>query len=108
MAFKLNTLHIFGYGEVQAIGTDGETSINKKAPASALTKVAAVVDDVYSHKPAENPAPNEYHAVNVFNDMFADYQPSGKGAKGWRTQFGDLNKVAIDELAAEVLAYNPA
>lgn len=103
MAFKLSTLHIFGYGETQVIGTDGDTQINKKVPSASLTKVTPVVDDVYSFKPADNQAPNVYHAINIFSEMFADYQPSGD-FKSWRTEWEKLNKVAIDELVAEVLA----
>lgn len=106
MAFQLSTLHIFGYGETQVIGQDGDTQVNKKVSSSVLTKVTPVVDDVYSFKPQDNLSPNEYHAINIFNDMFADYQPSGK-FDSWRVQWADLNKVAIDELVAEVLAYTP-
>lgn len=106
MAFKLSTLHIFGYGETQVIGTDGDTQINKKVSTSVLTKVTPVVDDVYSFKPQDNLSPNEYHAINIFSEMFADYQPKGE-FESWRTQWADLNKVAIDELVAEVLAYTP-
>ena len=103
MAFELNTLHIFGYGEVQVIGTENEKSVNKKVSASSLTKVTAVVDDVYSFKPQENESPNQYHAINIFNDMFADYFPKDE-FDSWRVQWSDLNKIAIDELVAEVLA----
>jgi hypothetical protein len=106
MAFVLSTLHIFGYGETQVIGNDGTTSVNKKVSTSVLTKVTPVVDDVYSFKPSDNLSPNEYHAINIFNDLFADYQPKGE-FESWRVQWADLNKVAIDELVAEVLAYTP-
>lgn len=106
MAFKLSTLHIFGYGEVQVIGKDGETDVNKKAPASEMVSRQAVVDNVYSFKPEDNQSPNEYHAINIFNEMFADYQPKGN-YKSWRTNWASLDKVAIDALVAEVLAYTP-
>jgi len=104
MAFQLSTLHIFGYGETQVIGQDGDTNISKKVPTSSLTKVTPVVDDVYSFKPQDNLSPNEYHAINIFNEMFADYQPKGE-FDSWRTEWEKLNAVAIDELVAEVLAY---
>lgn len=106
MAFKLSTLHIFGYGETQVIGQDGEENINKKVPSSELNGVTSVVDNVYSFKPLDNLSPNEYHAINIFNDMFADYQPKGE-FKSWRVPFADLNKGEIDALVAEVLAYTP-
>jgi hypothetical protein len=49
-----STLHIFGYGETQLIGTD----FNKKVPSAELTTLAAVVDNVYSFKPEDNTANN--------------------------------------------------
>lgn len=98
-----NTLHIFGYGEVQLIGKD----LNKKVATTALTKVQAVVDNVYSFKPEGNTATEEYHAINIFNDMFADWQTKQIDVKGWRTQYAELNAVAIEELVAEIEAYTP-
>lgn len=102
MAFELSTLHIFGYGETQIIGLDGDTYVNKKVSNSALTKIQAVVNDVYSKKPSDNASPNQYHAVHVFGKLFADYQPTG--FPNWRVQWADLDKTAIDDLVAEVLA----
>ena len=98
-----NTLHIFGYGETQLIGKD----LNKKVATSLLTKVQAVVDNVYSFKPEGNEATEEYHAVNIFNDMFADWQTKQADVKGWRTEYSKLNAAAIEELVAEIEAYTP-
>jgi hypothetical protein len=113
MAFELSTLHIFGYGETQVIGQDGETPVNKKAASSQLAGLQAVVDNVFSKKPADNPTTNVYHAVNIFNNMFADYQPHvdlGGSAintqQGFRVPFAELDKALIDSLVAEVLAAN--
>jgi hypothetical protein len=103
MAFELSTLHIFGYGETQVIGTDGDTSVNKKVSSAGLTSLTAVVDNVYSFKPVDNLSPNEYHAINIFNNMFADYQPSGE-FDSWRTEWALLDQAYIDALVAEVLA----
>lgn len=96
-----NTLHIFGYGEVQVIGKD----LNKKVATSELTKVQAVVDNVYSFKPEDSTATEEYHAINIFNDMFADWQTKQQGVEGWRVQYAELDADAIEELVAEVVAY---
>jgi hypothetical protein len=98
-----STLHIFGYGETQLIGKD----LNKKVPTSVLTTVQAVIDNVYSFKPEGNTATEQYHAINIFKDMFADWQTSQQGVKGWRVQFAELNQSAIDALVAEVIAYEP-
>jgi hypothetical protein len=96
-----STIHIFGYGETQLIGKD----LNKKVPTSVLTTVQAVIDNVYSFKPEDSTATNEYHAVNIFNDMFADWQAKEQGVKGWRTQYADLDATAIEALVAEIVAY---
>jgi hypothetical protein len=98
-------LHIFGYGETQVIGQDGETPVNKKAASSQLTGVQAVVDNVLANKPADvTLQTTDYHAVNIFNDMFADFQP--KEGEGFRVPFAELDKALIDSLVAEVLAIN--
>lgn len=94
-----NTIHIFGYGETQIIGKD----LNKKVPTSVLTSVQPVVDNVYSKKPVDNNASFEYHAVNIFNDMFADFQPQTGNA--FRTKYVDLDATLIEALASEIVAY---
>jgi hypothetical protein len=96
-----STLHIFGYGETQLIGKDS----NKKVPSTALTTLAAVVNNVYSFKPEGNEATEEYHAINIFNDMFADWQSKQQGVEGWRTEYAKLDAEAIAALVAEVEAY---
>ena len=96
-----STLHIFGYGEIQLIGTD----FNKKVPSTALTTLTAVVNNVYSFKPEDNTANEEYHAINIFNDMFADWQPKEGEAKGWRTEYEKLDAEAIAALVADIEAY---
>lgn len=95
-----STLHIFGYGETQLIGEN----LNKKVSTSALTTVQAVVDNVYSFKPEGNTATKEYHAVNIFNDMFADWQTSQQGVEGWRVQYPELDATLIEALVAEIEA----
>jgi len=105
MAFKLNTLHIFGYGETQVIGQNDGVNVNKKAPNDVLTFLQPVVDNVYSFKPQDNPAINEYHAINIFVDLFSDYVPKDSADNSWRTPYEDLDQNAIDVLVAEVMAY---
>lgn len=95
-----STLHIFGYGETQLIGQN----LNKKVSTSALTTVQPVVDNVYSFKPEGNTATEEYHAINIFNDMFADWQTAQQGVDGWRVQYPELDATLIDALVAEIIA----
>jgi hypothetical protein len=92
-----NTLHIFGYGECQVI-TDTE---NKKVPTSDCPSAQAVVDMVYALKPVDNNAGTDYRSINIFNDMFADYQsPEGN----FRVDYSELDSALIDQLVSEIEA----
>lgn len=100
-----NTIHIFGFGTVQVIGKD----TNIQTPISSVSAQAqAVIDNVWSKKPSDNNGTKEYHAINIFNGMFADWQSKVKGEKGFRTQYADLDATLIDALVSEVLAKQPA
>jgi hypothetical protein len=92
-----NTLHIFGYGETQVI-TDKE---NKKVPTDSIVGVQALVDDLYSKKPADNPATSDYRVISIFNDMFADY--SDEDGNHFRVDYSELNAALIDAVVLEVL-----
>jgi hypothetical protein len=105
MAFDLFTLHIFGYGECQVIGKDGETQINKKAPSNQLVSLQAVVDNVYSFKPIDNNSPNKYHTISIFKDYYSNYSPDDSQYSSWKTNYDELDNLAIDLLATEILAY---
>lgn len=90
-----NTLHIFGYGECQVI-TDTE---NKKVPTSDCPSAQDVVDMIYALKPTDNNAGTDYRAINIFNDMFADYQsPEGN----FRVDYSELDSALIDKLVEEI------
>lgn len=95
-----NTLHIFGYGETQLI-TDTE---NKKVASADLATLQQVVDDVYGNKPVDNNADTNYHAINIFNGLFADWLPSDKDQKSFRVEYSTLNEAAIAALVAEIIA----
>ena len=95
---NFNTIHIFGYGETQLISADS----NKKVASSLLTSLQAVIDNVYSKKPTDNNAGTEYHAINIFNNMFADYIPKTKGEDSFRVKYADLDATLIDALILEI------
>ena len=96
-----STIHIFGYGETQLIGEN----VNFKTATSNLLAAQSVVDDVYSHKPADSDASASYHAVNIFNGMFSDFQPNS--GTGFRVQYAELNQILIDALVEEIVALIP-
>jgi len=95
-----STIHIFEFGDIQVIAKDG----GKTKKASGLTKLQAVIDNVWAQKPTNNTGTKEYHAINIFDGMFADWQPKVHGEKGFRTEYGALNALALQQLVDEVLA----
>lgn len=95
-----NTIHIFGFGDVQIITKD--KSITKKA--ADLTKLQAVIDNIWSTKPADATNLKEYHAINIFSNMFSDWQTKAKEEKGFRTPFADINTAKLNSLINELKA----
>jgi len=104
MASKFNTIHIFGFGTVQVIGKDlnVQTSIT-----NVQAQATACIDNVWSKKPADNTATKEYHAVNIFSGMFADWQTKIKGEKGFRVKYEDLDGSLFETLAQAVIDAQP-
>ena len=92
-----NTLHIFGYGETQVI-TDKQ---NKKVATDSIVGAQDLVDEIYSKKPAGNPATSDYRVISIFNDMFADY--SDNLGNSFRVDYSELNAALIDAVVLEVL-----
>ena len=95
-----STLHIFGFGDVQVISKDGGAT--KKA--ATLSKLQAVIDNVWSTKPTDNTSTKQYHAINIFEGMFADWQTKVPKEKGFRTEYSKLDNSLIQQLVDEVLA----
>jgi len=95
MAEQYNTIHIFGFGLVQAIYKDRNVQ-------ASITKVSAeanaVINNLWDNKPADYDGTKEYHAINIFNGLFADWQPKIKGEKAFWVKFDKLNSSVIDSL----------
>ena len=104
MANPWNTLHIFGFGTVQAISD----TQNVQAPISAFqAEVDAVVDDVWSKRPEGYTGEKSYHAINNFFEMFSDWLPNQMNVQSFRVQAADLDQTLLNNLAEAVLAYVP-
>jgi hypothetical protein len=95
-----NTIHIFSYGETQIIGK----GINKKVSNDSLTKLQAVINHFYNKKPLDNNSTTDFHVINIFNDMFADYCPKEIKVKSFRTEYADLDSKIIGNLVKELEA----
>jgi hypothetical protein len=101
MANTFSTIHIFGFGNVQVIGQN----FNHQVKISQVqSEVDACVSMVYSNKPTDSTTPNTYHAINIFNDMFADWLSNVKGQEGFRVKYSDLDSSVIEALANAVIA----
>lgn len=99
-----NTIHIFGFGVVQVIG-DG---FNHQVDASLVQlELAPCVANVYDNKPIGNNTTNTYHAINVFNNMFADWLPREKDEDGFRVPFSSLDPTLFEALALAVIGFHP-
>lgn len=104
MANLWNTIHIFGFGTVQAISD----SQNVQVPIEAVqAKAQAVIDDVWANKPEGYTGDKSYHVINNFNDLFSDWLPKSISAESFRVQADKLDKSLLDELAEAVYSYVP-
>ena len=104
MANSWNTLHIFGFGTVQAISD----TQNVQAPIAAVQAEAdAVIDNVWANKPEDYTGEKTYHAINNFNTLFSDWLPNSADAKSFRVEAANLDQTLLDTLAEAVLAYTP-
>lgn len=99
-----NTIHIFHFDTVQVIGE----GFNVQCPISKVQSEAnACIDNVWSKKPTDNTGTKQYHAINIFDNMFADWQPKVKGEKGYRTKYSELDASLFEALAQAVKNAKP-
>lgn len=105
------TIHIFGYGEAQVISE----TVNFKAKVADFTKLKTVIDNIKSKKPADKTT-GDYHAINIFGDMRADYnakRPDGAKSKNedkssFSVKFADLDIAKLNALIAEFVTLSKA
>lgn len=100
MEKTFNTIHIFGFGDVQVI----KDKTNKTKKRVTLTSVQSVIDNIWSKKPSDNTCGNEFHTINIFNDMFVDFQAKAKGENGFRLKYDEIDASLIEALVTEVLS----
>jgi hypothetical protein len=103
-----STIHIFGYGESQIIGTgDDDKGFSNKVATSGLTKVSAFLDDLFTHKPEANTSvKTEYHVVHIFHGNEARFLSKTKDVKGFSVKLVDLNQTILQELVDELSTAN--
>lgn len=98
-----STIHVFGYGETQIIGTGA----NKKVLSSTLTTLPAFVAYVKSKLPA-GIVLTDYHVIHVFNNLDVRYLGKPTGTKTDVTTFtikwADVDLTTLTALAGELSA----
>lgn len=100
MSKNFQTIHIFGFGTVQVIDKD----LNLQCSiADVQAEADACIDEIWSKKPADVTLTKEYHAINIFNNYFADWLPKIKGEKSYRTKYLELNDSLFEALANKVI-----
>lgn len=120
MIFKLRTMHIFGYGDVQIIGTEksdnnpetAEKDYTKKVPAAALSGITALINSIYALKPVDNSAGKQFHSINIYPDLFIDFYPKNINTENqenpFRVDFDEINPAMLQNIINEVINYEPA
>lgn len=99
-----NTIHIFGFGVVQVIGKD----LNVQCPITSVQAQAdACINEVWFTKPNDYVGTKDYHAINIFNTMFADWKPKTKGEIPFRLKYNELNNSLFEALAQAVINAQP-
>jgi hypothetical protein len=99
-----STIHIFGYGESQIIGVgDDDKGFSNKVATSTLTKVEPFMDDLFTHKPADNTSvKTEYHCVHIFQGNEVRFISKTEGVEGFTVKIDLLNQTTLQELVDEL------
>ena len=101
---KFNTIHIFGFGVVQVIGKD----LNVQCPITSVQSQAdACINEVWFTKPTDYVGTKDYHAINIFSTMFADWKPKTKGETPFRLKYNEINNSLFEALAQAVIDAQP-
>jgi hypothetical protein len=89
------TIHIFGYGETQINSKD----LSLKVRTDTLKTVQAVINQIFSKKPADNPALiTNFHGIHIF-----DYNEVKWNGKYSFVDIDDADlKPLVDSLIAEL------
>jgi hypothetical protein len=88
------TIHIFGYGETQINSKD----LSVKVKSIELKKLKTLVDKVWSKKPQDSDAEQNYHVIHCFGHDDVRYGSK----KGFSLKKDEELKPLIDDLVAEL------
>jgi hypothetical protein len=88
------TIHIFGYGETQI----NSKNLSVKVKSTELKKLKALVDKVWSKKPQDSDAEQNYHVIHCFGHDDVRYGSK----KGFSLKKDEELKPLIDALITEL------
>jgi hypothetical protein len=98
---KFNTIHIFGFGDTQLIGSEVSGTIKS----TELAKLSALVEHIKTFKP-EDVTLTDYHVIHIFNDMDIRYLGTGGFAKSEKNHFSvkisEINSAIFEEFVTEL------
>ena len=114
------TLHVFGFGKTQLINEMQLGKLRKaernlvddklpkfmddRVETSTLTKAQALIDFVYSKKPADSDAGVEYHAITIVKNVHCLYVPKNVDEEHFRILYKDMDATLIEDLVSELQA----
>lgn len=97
-----NTIHIFGFGDTQIIGTEN----NGIVKSNTLTSLQTFIDHIKTFKP-EDVILTDHHVIHIFNNMSVRYLGKGTEVRTDKTDFiinfSDIDTVILDNLVNEVV-----
>lgn len=96
------TIHIFGFGDAQVIGTDKKGTVK----ANTLTKLTALINNIKSLKPVDIVAA-DYHVIHIFNGTDIKYlgKPEVKTDKAsFTVKITDVDQTMLNEFVTELEA----
>jgi hypothetical protein len=100
-----DTIHIFGYGETQLIGS----TANGKIANSELKSLAALYTALAAkQQKGTKITAGGTHALNIFNGSFIDFRPMDEKNASQRIAWIDADVKAVNKLADELISKVPA
>lgn len=97
-----NTIHIFGFGDVQIIGRENKGAIK----AEELTNLTAFIDHIKSFKPEEVTL-TDYHVIHIFNGAEVRYLGKQSEVRTDVTDFtvgmSSIDSTILDSLVNEII-----
>lgn len=95
---KFSTIHIFGFGDTQLIGSEANGSVKS----SELTKLSAFIEHIKTFKP-EDVTLTDYHVIHIFNNMDVRYLGRGDAHSTEQSKIKTTFSVKLNEINSSLL-----